>query len=309
MQKSAVPSAAPRGILSGFGSQEISLLRAWLPATHTKNKGYHHLAIVEDPHLRERAIPILAEYVRRAHSLALVRLHEVYPDTLDPRRRKTRDRVFASYPAKCDGNILKGFFGEIFAGLVAELESPGQREWHVPAFAFHDHNLLFEELIRQAADARAKRTFGRFGDDCLAFALDKNTTTISHILIAEAKCTHTHDADLLNAAFSKLGDQPIDVSTLWITVLIEGLKNEGSSDSTTWAFVLAAFRDSNRLSDRFRNDLVSYVHGDAPKRKKHWMDATTPHSAYKAPRHITTAEIKLSDVEGLIQGVYAVAFP
>jgi hypothetical protein len=49
------------------------------------------------------------------------------------------------YPERLHALTLQGYFGEIFAGIVAENFSPfGENNWEVPAFLFRFHHVAFQ---------------------------------------------------------------------------------------------------------------------------------------------------------------------
>src|SRR5262249_31487925 len=109
------------------------------------------------------------------------------------------------YPAHVESLTLAGFFGEAMSGLVAEVFGPHEKVWVVPAFCFRYHDSLFRELLGATIEERAvKRAFGRTGDDCLAFELDKTSGSLTAILVCEAKCSYTHSARLIKEGHEQL---------------------------------------------------------------------------------------------------------
>jgi hypothetical protein len=256
-------------------------------------------------------LPLIARYVKRAHQEGFERFRTFLGDPLDPRRATVHDNALAFYPRYCEKITLQGFFGEIVAGLLAELYFPHMSRWRVPAFCFYAHELLFQELVRAArTEDKPRRALGHFGDDCLAFVLTPDQSSVLRILICEAKCTTDHRASLIQKAHAKLGEQPIDVTTIWLQHVIESLQMSSDPESTRWVPLLKQFKDSLRFDEQFRDDLVSYTHGRRPVAPNEtWIDKTTPNTHYRASRSLEVFEVHFVDVEALISDIYATAYP
>jgi hypothetical protein len=260
---------------------------------------------------RSEALPLLARYIARAHEEGRSRLAKILGDPFDARRAAVHQRAFAFYPRHCDALTMQGFFGEIIAGLAAELYFPARTRWYVPAFAFYEHSLLFQELVRASKEEQApQRAIGHFGDDCLAFALQRPSDEITRILICEAKCTLTHRSSLIRKAHEKLGDQPIDVTTVWLQTLIDSLDHRNDEHAAYWLPILESFKDSPRFDEQFRRNLVSYTHGKRPRAiGKTWIDPKTPRPEYRSSSFLEAVEIHFVGLKDLIDSAYEIAYP
>ena len=308
-------STGPRGLARAiFSDAEFKILQSWLPASPVHSQSYHYMFVPENISSRSVAIPLLVRYIQAAHGGAIQRLRQINGNHLDPRIRAKRDQVFAHYPASCDDTTIKGFLGEVLAGLICELHSPGKKIWRVPGYSFHSHDLLFQELLRRVAGKPPKPSLGRFGDDCIAFCLVKTRSTISRILLCEAKCTADHDAALISDAHGKLSDHPLQASVLWLTHLIEALRVSPDPDASQWVAFIESFRDSQRFDEHFRNDAVSYTHRRRPKKQVSWIGSAWAHTAYRARRHLTAIELHLDHTTSaefmhFARSTYLAAFP
>lgn len=159
--------------------------------------------------------------------------------SLDPLGASVVETSPVPYPGALGLQTLKGYFGELLAGVCAELFRPFDGgPWKVPAYLFRFDIVAFQELerIRQGQPVKVAIP-GRPGDDCLAFrrAADGH---ISATLICEAKCTHDHDAGMIADAHTKVSDTlrtPVDLPQL-----IEILGARSDDDSRSWANALSA---------------------------------------------------------------------
>jgi hypothetical protein len=304
------PLAQGRYTIAAFNSDELQCLRQWLPAKHTRAGSYHHILILEDTNFRSAALPLIARYVKRAHEEGVDRFKAFMGDTLDPRRQAIHLNALAFYPRHTEPITRQGFYGEIVAGLLAEIYYPRRVRWYIPAYCFYQHELLFQDLITAAAAGRPlQKSMGHFGDDCLAFGLDPDHSSVLKILICEAKCTTTHRSSLVKDAHSKLSTQPIEVSVIWLQLIIEALRARGDDASAFWVPLLQEFKDSQRFAERFRTDLISYAHGRRPKRLATWLRTDKPHEKYSARRDLEVFEVHFSDVDTVIADAYALAYP
>src|SRR5207248_2506322 len=121
---------------------------------------------------------------------------------------------------------LKGYFGEIFAAIIAQNFSPFElHNWEVPAFLFRHHLVEFQHLeaMRQQG-SEAKYRPGRTGDDCLAFQRDGNGEIV-RVLYCEAKCTVDHESGMIADAYEKASKSAIVDFLQVIEVLSTGYHN------------------------------------------------------------------------------------
>lgn len=182
-------------------------LHLWLSnsVTPSQDKQYTHRLLTEDFNRRSEILAELKSLVWQAHDDARRHFRGFIANSLDLINISLVYDLARDYPQSLPLTTLKGYFGEIFAGLVAENFSPFDIDnWRVPAFLFRFHNPAFEQLERvKNTGEDTKAIFGRTGNDCLAFQLDSNGR-IRRSLICEAKCTSDHDTDMIAEAHEQI---------------------------------------------------------------------------------------------------------
>jgi hypothetical protein len=286
---------------------------SWLNATRNENKAlqYRHLKLQEESNLRNDILNDLQTIIDEAHEdykryKRSILLHSLDPTaaTIDWEDLGIGDPAYG-YPQDLDLTTLKGAFGEIFAGIIAENFSPFDFDnWIVPAFSFRHHETAFDQLETFKRTGHKKKSIiGRHGDDCLAFILDDNTNQITKTLFCEAKCSNSHDSDLIKDAHSKLSDP--NLLPVELMRILEILKDYETDSSKKWSKAIAnLYVNHNKNSNYERFDLVSYVCGKLPTRKDSWIDCNKPHANYKGNRDLESVEVHLFDVDELIKTLY-----
>ncbi len=171
--------------------------------TDVASKSYCHILLIEDASKRAGNLPALQNYVKQAHEPARQHLLQPFAESLHPSGTKpTRDPA-SGYPELLDEITLQGYLGEIFSGIVAEhCEHRGSKNWEVPAYLFHTHDVAFQELEKMKQGQPSKKIFGRTGDDCLAFERDSSGKII-RVMACEAKLTQSHSAKIYFCIKSK----------------------------------------------------------------------------------------------------------
>jgi hypothetical protein len=281
--------------------------RNWLPEVlNNANGHYRHRLLEENACLRIEIIDRLRAYFQKAHEDARRHLRSLVNTSLDPLEEPSRFDPADGYPKRLHTRTLKGYLGEVFAGLISEVFSPHGVEWKVPAFLFRFHNKAFDQLEYWRQTGQTPGIIpGRTGDDCLAFQKGDNGQIVRS-LFCEAKCTPDHDAGMIARAHAQISsDNLISVDILRV---IEILKDYDDAESSRWVEALRALYLSPDKTEYERCDLVSYVHGRPPKRpsQRAWMPTTKPHANYTANRRLEAVEIRISNVEGLVQNVYRI---
>lgn len=269
------------------------------------DKQYRHTLIKEEPSGRADALKELKPLIQRAHDDARFKLRECLRDDLDPLEEWSGDDDPAEgYPELLDLTTLKGYFGEFFSGFIAENFAPfGEENWQVPAFSFRFHNTAFDQLETYRQTGRMKKaTYGRTGDDCVAFVLEGDS--IVKILFLEAKCSAKYDLDMIADAHTKISSQnpkPVEIKRL-----IEILKSyRGRSNADKWVSALRKLYFTKDGFERF--DCVSYVCGYAPKKPHNrvsWIPRDKPHVNYNGGRQLEAVETHLNDVNALVKFLY-----
>lgn len=283
---------------------KITRIDRWLTVTRSSSaKGkYRHLLLKENTAQWPSVRAEVQSYFRTAHKDALQHYQMLAGISLDPRQpRSSRDPALL-YPHQLHSTVLAGYFGEVFAGIIAEHFAPhGEDGWEVPAFLFRKHNIAFEQLEScfQKKDKYLKPIPGRTGDDCLAFR--RNTDgSIKRSLYCEAKCTKDHNASMISEAHKKVNSSAM-VSILQI---IETLLRRGTDEAKRWVDALRQYRLKITLTSSDRLNFVSYVCGRTPKNAATWIPQDKPHSTYSSAAKLEATEVHLANVEATINAVY-----
>ncbi|MFJ5762738.1 hypothetical protein ACIQAA_27140 [Neobacillus sp. NPDC093182] len=288
---------------------KVDKLDSWLLSSRNENESlkYNHLKLTEVVDLRDEFLPILQEIIDNAHDDYKRHKRSVLVKSLDPSVEIDFDRLGKSdpaygYPSELNLTTLKGYFGEIFAGIIAENFSPFSiNDWKVPVFCFRHHETAFDQLETfKRTGMKKNATIGRPGDDCVAFVLDNEKNEIVKTLFCEAKCTNDHDSSLINKAHSQISDlNPVPVELLRI---LEILNDYDTEYAKKWAKAISTLYINNYQTERF--DLVSYVCGRAPVNSETWIDCNKPHKTYKGDRNLECVEVHLSNVNELVENLY-----
>jgi hypothetical protein len=216
------------------------------------------------------------------------------------------DYPLDEYPRCWPLKTLQGYFGEIFAGVIAEHLNPFNQDWEIPIFPFRHHMSEYHqlEMLRQTGEEPRTRP-GRFGDDLLAFQRNQDGKIV-RALVCESKCVYKHSKPSIEEAHEKASEKnavPLDYLKL-----VEILKDYEDHDSNAreWVTALRNLRLVKADSpDYERYDLVSYVCGLPPaKTSTEGIPRSHPHTKYTGGRWLEAVETQLYDVEGLVEAVY-----
>ena len=268
----------------------------------SRDRRYRHQLIKEKPEERRKLLKTLREICERAHADFIQHFRRLAQISLDPLDEIPNDPC-EGYPEKLHNRTLMGYFGEVFAGIIAEYFSPlGEDNWRVPIFLFRFHLPAFHQLqqIRESGK-EAGIIPGRYGDDCLAFK--RNTDSrITHSLVCEAKCTADHDSGMITSAHEKLSSRsskPVD-----LLQLIDALRDYSDVDSKSWSESILQLYLDRQAKDYETCDMVSYVCGRSPVRNESWIPASMPDASYTGQRRLEAVEVHLSNVDRLVKKVY-----
>jgi hypothetical protein len=241
-------------------------------------------------------------YFRHAHEDVIRHMRGLAGVSLHPLRAHTNADPARHYPCRLHETVLKGYFGEVFAGLLAEnIPVAGATDWQVPAFLFRNHRVAFQELERYRQAGQTPRPIpGRLGDDCLAFRRNRRGTIVA-ILYCESKCTARHDTTMIADAHQKLSDSvAVDVLQL-----IEILQDAGTPEAAAWVDALRRLHLTLPDVSCERIDVVCYVCGRHPTQRQTWMQRYRPHPSYTTDeRHLEAIEVHLHDVDRKVADVY-----
>ncbi len=278
----------------------------WSYISESKDKRYRHRLIKLVKNKRSELISELKIYVQKAHQDAQEFLRKA-GESLDPLGETVTVNLIQGYPDELPLQTLKGYFGEVIAGLIAEHYAPFDIDtWKVPAFLFRFHEVAFQylEFVRQTGK-RKKSLPGRTGDDCLAFQTD-DQGQIVRSLYCEAKCTRGHSNKMISDAHKKVSEsEMVDIPQL-IRIIIESKE----PDAAQWVDALRQLLIRLPVPDDERYDLVSYV-CRPPIRNSHSvrLPIDKPHPIYTASRRLEAVEIHIPDLDSVIQEVYGRTVP
>jgi DEAD/DEAH box helicase len=280
-------------------------ISSWLSdsVSESEDKRYIHRLIKENLSQRNLILDELISIVQKAHDDARYRLRKLAGNSLDPFEDSPTIDITEDYPYSLDIQTLKGYFGEIFAGIIVENFAPfGLDDWEVPAFLFRFHPVVFQHLglIKQTGE-NAKNQPGRTGDDCLAFRRNSQGEIISY-LACEAKCTAKHDTSMISKAYQK--SSAANIISVDILQVIEILLDYNDDSSAKWINALRLLQQGKINNNYERCDLVSYICGQHPTKKTTWISTESAHNNYTGRRRLEAVEIHLHDVENLIKAVY-----
>lgn len=268
----------------------------------SSDRRYRHQLIKERRERHRRFLNILRQICEQAHADFIGHFRSLAATSLDPLKEISTDPC-EGYPEQLHHRTLMGYFGEVFAGIIAEHFSPlGENGWEVPLYLFRFHLHAFHQLqhINQSGE-EAGIIPGRDGDDCLAFKRNSDGQ-ITRSLMCEAKCTADHDSGMINSAHQKLSSRP--TKPVDLLQLVAALRDYSDENLRQWAEGLIQLFLDRPAKDYETCDMVSYVCGRAPVRGTSWMPTDTPHRSYTGHRRLEAVEVQLSDINELVEEVY-----
>jgi hypothetical protein len=282
----------------------IDGIELWLTPERTAStrRRYAHQLVCEDRAQWADILSDVQSYFRGAHDDAIRHMRGLAGISLYPLRRRAQADPARNYPCRLHSTVLKGYFGEVFAGLLAEnIPVAGRTDWEVPAFLFRNHRLPFQQLERYRQTGQLPGPIpGRFGDDCLGFRRNARGTIVA-VLFCESKCTAGHDTTMVADAHQKLSDGvAVDVLQL-----IEILADRDTPESAAWVNALRRLHLTLPDTTCERVDLVCYVCGQHPAQSDSWLRRDRPHPTYTTnDRHLEAIEVHLHDVNEKVAAVY-----
>ncbi len=299
MKENSLPSAE---------HPKLTRLDDWLDVTRSTASGvpnYCHLLLTEKEKVDADVWNELFVYIDHAHAGAQEALRAPLEDSLHPLQHNTEVDPAFGYPHKLGDAALKGFFGEIIAGIVAEYYAGDEEfEWEVPVYLFRTHVVAFQQLeVMKQTDDWERQIMGRTGDDGLAFSRDENGRIVAW-LACEAKCTGDHSSALIRDNHVKLSQaltRPVDLLRL-----IDALKDYRDDNySRNWIAALCRYWwEDSRNPSVSRCDFSMYVCGTFPNRSPTWIPTNSPHRDYTGRRNLTCAEFHMVGVDGIIRSLY-----
>lgn len=250
----------------------------------------------------ENLRPTIEQYLEWAHADARRIFHDSLGITLDPRG----GRPPIEYPRSLPLMTRKGYFGEVFCGILAEA---GQvhtgDEWTVPIFLFRLHTQAEEYLMRLiTGEPAGSAIVGRTGSDNLALSLNGDGT-VKAILGAEAKCYEEFHATKARRALTDLGAQAtVPVSLGQLKRLLAEIDRERFEATI---LDLEKIIRSARQSTVPRRDLLVLIFEDPKKRNYNTprISVAEKKANYAADRLLQVVEVHLPGASALIEELYS----
>jgi hypothetical protein len=246
--------------------------------------------------------PTISQYLEWAHADARRIFHESLGITLDPRG----GRPPVEYPNSLPVTTHKGYFGEVFCGILAEAgQVHVEDEWVVPVFLFRLHNQAEEYLMRLITGEQASGTIvGRTGSDNLALSLNGDGT-VKAILGGEAKCYESFNTTKARKALTNLGAQAaVPVSLGQLKRLLAEIDSEVFEATI---LDLERIIKNARQPTVPRHDLLVLIFED-PKIRDYSaprISVAEKTANYFADRPLQVVEVHLPGAGALIEELYA----
>jgi len=163
-----------------------TLARVLHPTTAGSGSYGHLLLEQQVTALSDADIAELRPYFESAHQDAREVFHAAARISLHPEDGERGDH--AIYPNCLPPKTIRGLFGEVMCGIVAENYSlVGGKTWRVPIFLFREHAPVARYIFDLVRDpARVKEVHGRPGNDFIGLELAADGTVLAFIA-GEAK--------------------------------------------------------------------------------------------------------------------------
>lgn len=293
----------------------------WLEQNPSFIKGYGHLLIEQIKAGDDELLSRLKPYFESAHLDARTVFHDFMGISLHPDDEKQAD---VSYPSSLHLTTLKGFFGEVLAGLLAEgYDLVGDHDWKVPVFLFRFHDDAKKYLYTLVRDPDQERqTIGRLGTDFIGVSIDDDGE-VSRLISGEAKWRKVLSQSAIDSVMlgpKKKGKQErVEGQGVWaelnrevnppnglreLQIALKEIDPEGHAEAIlSMDKQLSAF-DATTVP---KTDLVLIV-GEANKTREKGdclIEYDNVPNEYLAGNDLQVVEIVLSNGESLIKDLYA----
>ncbi len=301
-------------------------LANWLNDYPTEVENYGHLLLEE----QEETDPAIAEdliaYFESAHLDARRCFHKlarisIHPDEAD-------EACDAQYPGSLPLTALKGLFGEVMCGMMAEsFEFIGKHEYLIPVFLFRNHEDAGQYIYTLSRDrTRTREVLGRKGDDFIAIVVD-DEGKVTRFIAGEAKWRGTWTPSAVNNVMlgSKIVDPddntkrihngkgvwyevnrglPVPLGLEQLHTILDECESEKFASVIASLDRILARRNPDPVE---RTDLILLAGGSAPTREP--THSLIPWKVvpedYTAGRDLQIVELLFSNGDDLINAIYA----
>lgn len=301
-------------------------LAAWLNNYPSEVENFGHLLLEEQDETDPAIADDLIAYFESAHLDARQCFHKLARISLHP--DADDEACDAQYPNSLPLTALKGLFGEVMCGMLAEsFEFIGKHEYLIPVFLFRNHEDAGQYIYTLSRDrTRTREVLGRKGDDFIGIVVNQEGK-VTRFIAGEAKWRGTWTPSAVNTVM--LGEKIVDPDDntkrihngkgVWYEVnrglpvplgleQLHTILNECEPEK--FASVIASLDRilARRNPDPVeRTDLILLAGGSAPTRKaKHSLipwDAVP--EEYTVGRDLQIVELLFSNGDDLISAIYA----
>lgn len=294
--------------------QKLPDLNLWLtkqnlPKSNLKN--YSLLLLKEDQAQREKLIQQLKEVAEDSVCDLKNLIIEVKGANLDPLDtpdvKEKKDKFIEKlkeFLTVFDERTLQGYFGETLTGLIVLGFSPFEiSEWKIPVFLYRHHIHSYDAFEKWQQSGKLPRAMvGRAGEDNIAFFKDVNDI-ITAELRCEAKCTTSHNSNLINEAHNKFDDSTSESTEIQrIIMILRDYRSDQTAEKWIKALQTYIWQQNHKS-----HHLICYVCQDMPKTPKDrlsWIHPDKLNENYKSLRPLQAVEIHLNDIAKLIRAIY-----
>ncbi|RXE87259.1 aminotransferase [Pseudoalteromonas sp. A757] len=296
-------------------------LDEWLEQNSSFSKGYGHLLMEQIKDADDKLLSALKLYFESAHLDARNVFHDFMGISLHP---DDEQQAAISYPTSLHLTTLKGFFGEVLAGLLAEgYDFVGHHDWNVPVFLFRFHDDAKKYLYTLVRDPNQKRqTIGRLGTDFIGVSIVDNGE-VARLISGEAKWRKKLNQSAVDNVMlgpkKKGKEEREEGKGVWaelnkevnppnglreLQIALKEIDPEGFAETIVSMDKLLSAFDSITVP---KTDLVLIVGEASKKRRKgecHIESKEVP-KEYLAGNDLQVAEVVLRNGERLITDLYA----
>ena len=297
-------------------------LARMLQPTIAGSGNYGHLLLEQrDPAVSDADISDLRPYFESAHRDAREVFHAAARISLHPEDGDRGDH--ATYPNCLPPKTVRGLFGEVMCGIVAEHYSlVGGKAWRVPIFLFREHAPVARYIFDLVRDpGRTREVHGRPGNDFIGLEL-AGDGSVSAFIAGEAKWRADLTASTVDGIMKGDGKGRGDAriwadNGVWNDINTALLVPQGLQqicdllkikDRDGHARAILSL-DEALLTDVGppRTDMVLIAGNRAATRAigTALLPTAAPPVDYKAGRPLQIVEIVLSEGEAMIERLYA----
>lgn len=282
---------------------------------------YGHLLLEQSTApFQDAIVDALRPYFESAHADAREHFHKAVRISLHPEAGEMG--ADATYPNCLPPKTIRGLFGEVMAGMIAEAyPMVGTKSWRIPIFLFRGHGAAEDYIFDLARDPTKKReVHGRPGNDFIGLEMAADGT-VTAFIAGEAKWRADLTASTMDTIMKGdgTGKGPARVykdNGVWNDIntalpVPKGLQQMcdllAIKDRDAFARTILSLDEALLgKSSPPRTDLVLVAGNRSPKRPKGatLLPTAAAPADYKATRPLQIVEIVLEGGEDLIKRIY-----